>query len=95
MTLRRPLTTSVNQDVQVAGLLSAYQPGQLTGGVQQGDARVSLLDDEIQVFGWPGPPRTRDAVLIAGETWRVLGAMRVLDGALVIGHHLWVRGGSA
>ncbi len=77
-------------------VLSAFKPDQLTGGVQQGDANLQTLDDEIRAARWPGPPRIKDTIVFPdGKTWAILGAMVVRDGPAVIGHWLWVRGGAA
>lgn len=89
MSLRRQAVA-----VTVQGSFRAYTPDQITGGIVQGDAQVSILDDEIAAAAWPGPPRRGDTMLIDGKTWALQGATPVHDGALLIGHDLWIRGGN-
>ena len=95
MTLRRQ--TGVDPvafiDVGLLGVFSSYRPEQITAGVKAGDASVAITNDEIAAIGWPGPPRSGDALVIDGRTWQVIGVMRVFDGAATIGAMLWVRGG--
>lgn len=92
MELRRPTSTTSYTSVPVRGIFSGYKPEQMTGGVQQGDAKVSILNDEIALLAWPGPPRRRDAMLIDARVWNVEGATLIYDGDTLIGHDLWVRG---
>jgi len=95
MTLRRQ--TGVNPatyaDVVLTGVFWAYTPERITGGVQQGDATVSITSDEIATAGWPAPPRARDLVIAEGRTWSVVGASPVSIGSAVLGYSIWIRGG--
>lgn len=96
MTIRRQ--TGVNpvvfSAVEVAAAVTAFRPEQLIGGVQQGDMRAEILNDEIADAAWPGPPRAKDSLLVDGKAWQIVGATPVFDGALCIGHALWIRGGA-
>lgn len=95
-TLRRQtgVNPSTFSDLAVAGYLSTYRPEQLTGGVQMGDASVAILNDEILAAAWPGPPRSKDAMIIDGRTWQVIGARAIFERTAVIGFAIWVRGGA-
>ena len=96
MTLRRQ--TGVNPatylDLPVAGRLSAYRPEQLQGGVQQGDASVAILNDELAAAGWSAP-RAKEAIVIDGRTWQIIGVRAAYERSMVIGFALWVRGGGS
>jgi hypothetical protein len=96
LTLRRQTATNpaTYRDVSLLGMPAFYKPGTLTGGVQQGDAQVQILTDEITAAGWPGPPRVRDLLIVDGRTWSVIGANPVMVGPLTIGFSLWIRGGA-
>lgn len=94
MQLRRQtaVTPLAYATVTVQGFKRDYTPGQVVGEIQQGDARVEILPDEIEATGWPGPPRPKDAVLIDGAVWTVQGAPALYDGPVLVGYSLWIRG---
>ena len=96
MTLRRPNPASgaAPADLPVLAYLWPYAPDKVAGAIRQGDAQVQMMDDEIAAEAWPGPPRTGDWLVVDGATWLVQGANPVYDGAVLIGHNLWIRGGS-
>jgi hypothetical protein len=94
MTLRRLLTTSTISDVTVMGYLVMFKPDAVgTGSVMQGDATVSILNNEILACAWPGPPRQRDQMVIDGRIWSVQGSTPLWEGTTCIGHDIYVRGG--
>ena len=94
MTLRRRSgTTNTFTDVEVTGVPRAYKPGELLGGITQGDQRVTISNGEIAAADWPGPPRKGDVIVIDGHTWSLLGAEPRYLGSAVVAHVLWVRGG--
>jgi hypothetical protein len=90
MLLRREGSAPLSVDL--LGFPRAYQPGELTGGVQQGDERVEILNDELAKAGWPSPPRRPDRLEKDGGVGTLQGARPIYDGALLIGWSLWVRG---
>lgn len=96
MVLRRQ--TGVNpvayQELPIAGYLTAFRPEQLSGGVQQGDASVAILNDELAAAGWP-PPRAQNAIVIDGKTWQIVAAPPMFERAVLLGYKLWVRGGAS
>lgn len=73
-------------DVPVSSLFAAFKPGQLTGGIEQGDAKLGLLPVD------PAPKRG-DSVVIDGATWAVQGVTPCHDGPELAGFDLWIRGG--
>jgi hypothetical protein len=94
MTLRRLLTTSTKVDVTLNGFISTFRPEQIgVGAIQQGDASIAILNDEIVAAAWPGPPRTRDQMLIDGRVWTVQGSTPIYEGTDCIGYNLFCRGG--
>lgn len=92
-TLRRPLTVNTFATVDLLGEFRAYMPEQLLAGVEQGDARLSILTDEIDYARWPTPPVKQDSVIIDGKPWYVRGVLRVQVSNVTIGFDLWIRGG--
>ena len=92
MTMRRAIGTS-GVTVTLLGFARAFSPGELTGGVQQGDLRIETLADEITGAAWPAPPRNPDRVTMDNRTWTVQGAWPVYEGAELIGWTIWARGG--
>jgi hypothetical protein len=93
MRLRRPQATSplTYADVTLTGFLALYAPGDLTGGVITGDARLAVLGDEMAAATWPAPPRAQDIAVIDGRSWIVVGAMALFEGPHCIGYDLHVR----
>lgn len=94
MTLRRRVGTSGSfTEADAAGVLRAFSPQELAGGVLQGDARVII--DAQPLLAAPGlaPPQKGDFVVVDGRTWTVQGAHARMDGAAVCAYELWVRGG--
>jgi len=91
MSLRRAATPAALV-VTVAGYPRAYNPGELMAGVQQGDVRVEILNDEIVAAAWPGPPRNPDRLVMDARTYTIMGAFPVYEGAACIGFTLWCRG---
>jgi hypothetical protein len=90
MVLRRQATPAVTVTVQ--GYPRAYSPGELQAGVQQGDVRIEILNDEIAAASWPGPPRNPDRILMDGRTYTVLGAFPMYEGETLFAYSLWTRG---
>lgn len=94
MVLRRRVgTTSAFTDVLVHGVTQTYKPGELLGGLVQGDQQVTISDADIDAADWPGPPRKGDIIIIDGRTWALQGAETKYLGDAVLAHVLWVRGG--
>lgn len=90
MTLHRPDVT----DVTVTGFLVMYRPDQIgRAGIQEGDARVTILNDEIAAATWPGPPRARDQIVIDNRTWLIRESTPEYLGETCIGYSLFCRGG--
>jgi hypothetical protein len=90
MTLRRRTgTTETFTDAAVRGYLTSFRPDQLTGGVRQGDAQVTLGSATAPLSG----VATGDLLTIDGASWSVLRAQPLYAGATVAGWRLWVRGG--
>lgn len=90
MTLRRRTgTTETYTDAAVRGYLSSFRPDQLTGGVRQGDAQVTIGPDTAPLAG----VATGDLLTIDGGTWSVLRAQALYAGTTLAGWRLWVRGG--
>lgn len=90
---RRTGTTNTFTDVMVKGVTRAFKPGELLGGLAQGDQQVTISNAEIDAADWPGPPRKGDLLIIDGRTWTVQGADPRMLGDDVLAHILWVRGG--
>lgn len=84
---------STTTNVNLSGVMHHYAPSELVAGIVQGDVRVEILNDEIATNNWPGPPRKGDRLLIDGRTYVLQGSTPAHDGAQVIGHSLWARGG--
>ena len=79
--------------VTVQGFKHDYSPGQIVGGILQGDARVEITPDEIAAAAWPGPPRKGDSMLIDQQVWAVQGATAVRAAGVLVGYSIWIRGG--
>jgi len=92
MTLRLLASAGVPQrDVALVGFDRAYRPGELEGGIAQGDEQVEILNDEIAAAGFPAP--TSGMLLIRdGQQVTLQGSRAIREGSAVIGHSLWVRG---
>lgn len=92
MTLRRRVGTALTTftSVDVTGFLVSFNPSELAGLVQQGDARITIGPDT----GALGTPRENDQVLVDGKPWRVLGVHALNQGGTAAGWRLWVRGGA-
>ena len=95
MLLRRQTTTdsSGNLDVSVSGYKSSFTPTADTNDIQQGNAMMSILNDEIVAAAWPGPPMVGDVVIIDGAQWGVIGSEALYEGVVCIGHVLSIHGG--
>lgn len=94
MTLRRRIgTTASFTSVTVNGVDRSYQPGEVMGAIEQGDAQVTIGGSEIAAAAWPGPPRRLDTILIDGQAWTVQGADSKTIGSTLIAYVLHVRGG--
>jgi hypothetical protein len=91
MILRRIVPNADPIEVIVQGYSHQYNPDQLTGGVQQGDQRVEILADEVNLVGWPAPPARLDR-LVMDRTVAIQGVTPVYDGSVLVGWSLWVRG---
>lgn len=79
-------------DATALAVVTNYSPGQLQGGIQQGDLRADLAND-LDAAAWPLPVRPRDQVLIDTTTYTVIGATPVRTPSGNIGWTLWLRGG--
>lgn len=91
MTLRRRTgTTAAFTDAAVQGFMVSFNPTEVAGLVQQGDARVTIGPD----VGDLTAPRENDVLAIDGKAWRVMGAQALYVGATLAGWKLWVRGGA-
>jgi hypothetical protein len=91
MVLRRQ-ATPVSPTIAVFGYARAYNPGELSAGIQQGDVRVEILNEEIVATSWPAPPRNPDRLTFDGRTYTIMGAFPLHDGTTVAGWSLWIRG---
>lgn len=96
-------------DLTVQGYSYPYTPDRIAEPVRQGDAQVQILNDEIVNASWPSTlnfmtgvyisipgstlPGADDFVVIDGLVWVIVGNSPCYDGAALIGHSLWVRGG--
>lgn len=89
MTLRRGQLSAI----QVRAMKWNFKPEQLTGGVLQGDCQVEIMNDEMAIAGFPGPPRRGDSMIIDGRTWTVQGNEAQYEASTLFGHSIWVRGG--
>jgi hypothetical protein len=78
-------------DLVICGVDRAYQPDELTGGLQTGDVRIEALNDEIAAAAWPVPPMRPDRILVDGKTLAIQGAHPVHEGPVLIGWSLWAR----
>lgn len=88
---RRQGTSDTFATVTVQGYLVAFAPGEITGEVRQGDARITIGPNA----GALGAIRTGDFVAVDGAEWAVLGVSPRHVGPAVAGYALWVRGGGA
>jgi hypothetical protein len=94
MELRRRVgTTNAYTTVPIKGIFRSYTPGELVGGIAQGDARVVITNREIASTGWPAPPTKGDQLVIGGRIWALMGAYPRTLGEVVLVFELWVRGG--
>lgn len=92
----RPLTLrrGAGSPAAVTGVLTRYAPDELAGtNLRQGDARVELLASDLTAAGFPVPPRNPDELRTTANSWTVLFASPVYEGAELIGYSLAVRGG--
>jgi hypothetical protein len=87
-------STSIEHQADLLGFPHAPGAADFTAGVQQGDLVVETLDDELQAYGWPDQPRSRDKLLLDGLTYTVANAFPIFDAALRIGWRIWVKGGA-
>lgn len=92
MVLRRTATPPVPA-VSFLAVERAFAPGELTGGIQQGDSRLEILADELLAAGFPLPPKNPDRVTVDGRTYTIMGARGLYDSGALIGYSLWARGG--
>lgn len=91
MTLRRRVgTTASFTEADALGVLRAFSPEQLVGGVMQGDARVILDAAPLAALA---PPRKGDFIVVDGRTWSVQGAHARMVGDDIAAYECWVRGG--
>lgn len=88
ITLRRPGTPNI--DVTVQAFVRGFQPAELVGGIEQGDAQVILSPTSLGL--WPLPVTIGDKVLIAGAPKDVQAPehVRMLD--TIVRINLQVRG---
>lgn len=67
--LRRPGTPNI--EVTALGKVTGYSPDELVGGVNQGDQKVLLLAEDLELAGFPVPPKSGDKVIHLGVTLNV------------------------
>lgn len=68
ITLRRVIGTTnpINIDCTITAFVRGYKPGELVGGVIQGDSHVIIAGADLDAAQWPGgqplqnPPRATD-----------------------------------
>lgn len=75
------------------GKVNGYSPDELVGGVNQGDQKVILLAEDLELEGFPVPPASGDEVDHLGRTLYVMfepTQRRV--GTTTIAYDLVVRG---
>lgn len=94
MTLHRADASA--SDLPVTGYLTTFRPETGNPPLQQGEAVVELMDDEIAAAGQAAPD-LGTMVIIDTETWAVLpgGAHPVYSGVTRIGWTLHVKGGAS
>ncbi len=93
VTLRRQVGKAAPTDVSLLAFIHAYRPDQITEGLKQGDQLAEILNDEIAVASWPGPPKVGDTLIADGKSLAVLGTPTPLyDGPTLLGYTLSVRG---
>lgn len=88
---RRQGTGDTFAAVTVQGYLVAYAPGEITGEVRQGDARITIGPKAGDLVS----PSTGDIVTVDGADWAVLSVSPRYVGPTVAGYALWVRGGGS
>lgn len=91
MTLRRRSGTSdAFTDVAIRGFMVSYNPSEIAGTIQQGDARVTLAPNA----GALTAPRDGDFLVIDGAHWLIFGPPQALYvGAVLSAWRAHVRGG--
>jgi len=89
MTLRR----GAGEPVALVGYLRRYGPDALVGALRQGDASVEIMAAPLTAAGFEAPPREPDELRTQGNSWTVLFAAPIYEGADLIGYTLTVRGG--
>jgi hypothetical protein len=92
MILRRQLAGTASASVSLIGFDRSFAPGELQGGVQQGDVTVETLAEEMAAIAWPAPPRNPDRLIMDNRTYTVLSARPIMEGADLIGWRIWARG---
>lgn len=91
VTLRRRIgSTARFNEAETVGVLRAFAPEQLVGGVMQGDARVIL---DAAPLADMAPPRKGDFLVVDGRTWSVQGAHARMVRDCAPAFECWVRGG--
>lgn len=94
MVLRRQtaLRPPAYAEQPVRGIFQMYRPEQIAKAMEQGDASVALLIDDLD--GWQILPWQRVQLVIPDSgVWVIQGALPVYDGPELIGHTLHIRGG--
>lgn len=91
MLLRRQAGVVISTVTAIA-FARAFNPGEIAGGVQQGDVRIETLADEMAAAAWPVPPKNPDRITMDGRTYTVIGATGVYEGPQLIGYSIWARG---
>ena len=94
MTLRRRQSmTTTFTEITVTGRLRAFTPEEITTGVMNGDAEVTITAAPVLASAGFAPPVKGDFVAIDGKNWAVQGCNPLTVASSVVAYALHVRGG--
>lgn len=85
--------TTTFTEITVTGRLRAFSPEEITGGVMNGDAEVTITAAPVLGTAGFAPPVKGDFVLIDGKNWAVQGCNPLMLASTVVAYALHVRGG--
>lgn len=95
--VRRYFGTGVNRnkfEVKVLARIVGYSPQELVGTIVQGDQKLIVLVDDLEIYQFPLPLIKNDKVVVRGKELNIEavdGNTRRIDGEL-IAYELQVRG---
>jgi hypothetical protein len=90
---RRQAMTTTFTEIAVTGWLRSFSPEEITGGVMNGDAEMTINAAPVLASAGFAPPVKGDFVAIDGKNWAVLGCNPLMVASTAVAYALHVRGG--